>query len=168
MSQHGDGGQRASEQLPERSWTCVVVEPQAGHAAPPKARRRGGSGARRIVPSRPHGNSAPNPSVPFVLKISGRPCVPGVLLEEPGTSGPPAAQDCLIVPSTSYTLRAGGLMKMSFLRWWAAQPRFPPTQGLPGLFLSKGTDASEREAPVAGTRRIRLTPEPPLLFFPLL
>jgi len=94
--------------------------------------------------------------------------VPGMLLEEPGTRGQPAAQDCSIVPSTGYTLLAGGLIKMFFLRWWAARQGFPPTQGLPGLFLSKGTDASEREAPVARTRRIRLAPEPPLLFLLLL
>jgi len=59
-------------------------------------------------------------------------------------------------------------MNTFFLRWWAARQRFPPTQGLPGLLGSQGTDASERAAPIAGTRRIRLAPEPPLLLFLLL
>ena len=55
-------------------------------------KRRGGSGAKRIVPSQPHVPSGPDPSVPFAAKSPGRPCVPGKHFEEPGTSGGPSAK----------------------------------------------------------------------------
>ncbi len=50
-------------------------------------KKRGGSGERRIVPFPSHVQSGPDPALYFARKISGRPCVPGKLREEPGTSG---------------------------------------------------------------------------------
>ncbi len=52
-----------------------------------RGKRRRGSGARRVVPWPPTSSLDRDPAIYFVCKISGRPCVPGKLLEEPGTSG---------------------------------------------------------------------------------
>ena len=43
--------------------------------------------------------------------------------------------------------RSAGVTSTLLVRGWAALPGFPPTQGLPGLFLTKGTDRSEAAAP---------------------
>jgi len=50
-----------------------------------KEQRRFRGVAYPPVPS--HGNSAADPSARLARKIAGRPCVPGRLLQEPGTSG---------------------------------------------------------------------------------
>ena len=55
-----------------------------------KEKRRFRGKANRPLP--PHVKSGPDPSVRLARKISGRPCVPGKLLEEPGTSGGPSAK----------------------------------------------------------------------------
>jgi hypothetical protein len=71
--------------------------------------------------------------------------------EEPGTSGQPPAGVLLV--SIFFFL----------LRRWAALPGFPPTQGLPEILRSHGTDRSEADAPREGkgttsapTRRLSL------------
>ncbi len=50
-----------------------------------------------------------------------------------------------------------------FLHRWAALPGFPPTQGLPEILRSNGTDGSEADAPREGKGMTRLSPEPSLL-----
>jgi hypothetical protein len=69
-------------------------------------------------------------------------------LDEPGTSGPPPAGVLWV--------------NIFFLRRWAALPGFPPTQGLPEILLSNGTDRSEADASREGKGTTRLSPEPPL------
>jgi hypothetical protein len=53
---------------------------------------------------------------------------------------------------------------LSPFRWWAALPGFPPTQGLPEIFRSNGTDGSEADTPREEKGTTRHCPEPPLLF----
>ena len=55
------------------------------------------------------------------------------------------------------------LLLLLFLREWAAVPGFPPTQGLPEILRSNGTDGSEADAPKEGKSTTRHSPEPPLL-----
>ena len=93
--------------------------------------------------------SEPDPAIYCARKSSGRPCVPGTLLEEPGTSGPPTAGVHWIPLSEC-------VINILRVRWWAALPGFPPTQGLPELFLPNGTDRSE----AAATRAEKGTPRP--------
>jgi hypothetical protein len=71
-------------------------------------------------------------------------------LEEPGTSGQP--------PAGVLWVRI-----FFFLRGWAALPGFPPTQGLPEILRSNGTDRSEADAPREEKDTTRPSPEPPPL-----
>ena len=65
-------------------------------SATEKEKRRLSGKAHRLVPSPVP--SGPDAALYFVRKISGRPRVPGTLLQEPGTSGQPEAGVRLILP----------------------------------------------------------------------
>jgi hypothetical protein len=153
-------------------------------------KRRGGSGERASVPLWPHVNSGPDPALYSARKISGRPCVPGRLgknraqadslrlggrwksgMEDDGmveywNSGIVGCRGRRPVPLThrsSIPLFYHSNPPVP-LRWWAALPGFPPTQGLPEIFHSDGTDRSEADAPREEKGTTRHSPEPPLLF----
>ena len=55
--------------------------------------------AYRPLPS--HVHSGPDPALSFPGKSTGRPCVPGKLFEEPGTSGQPAARSLMMLARLS-------------------------------------------------------------------
>ena len=56
-------------------------------------------------------------------------------------------------------------VSLFFLRGWAALRGFSPTQGLPEILRSNGTDGSGADASREGKGTTRQSPEPPLLFF---
>jgi hypothetical protein len=97
----------------ERHWSQWHRKRANQAALPPDRRRRNnlrygapkpGKEKRRFrgktdCPRPSHVKSGPDPALYFAGKNSGRPCVPEKLLEEPGTSGQPAAGDRLILPA---------------------------------------------------------------------
>ncbi len=80
--------------------------------------------------------------------------MPGERLEEPGTSGGGLVL-CATRPSEQ--LAAG-------VRWWAALPGLPLTQGLPGLLGTKVIAGSDATVPIGEKKAIPHSSEPPLLF----
>ncbi len=115
----------------------------------PTRKRRGGSGGRGSVALTPRVNSGTDPALYAVRKISGRPCVPGRLWKNRAPADHLRRGFFGSVSSSS----AGGRLFQ----------HFPPTQGLPEILRSNGTDRSEADAPREGKGTTRPSPEPPLL-----
>jgi hypothetical protein len=112
-------------------------------------KRRGGSGERRSV------SSCPTPVLNRTCRFHPQVGSPGgPACPEPGETGH---------PRTAYGW-AEHLMNISFLRWWAVLPGFPPTPGLPEIFRGNEADGSEATVPHGLEPALRLSAEPPLLF----
>jgi hypothetical protein len=143
-----------------------------------RTKRRGGSGEWGIVLLPRPGAVASDPAIYCGRKISGRPCVPGTLLEEPGTSGRLRRTVATAAPQLPESvkfevsnLKPEGATALRFIRQVLLH-LCPVSSELSGHdVLAPETPRTSLRSDNCGTRKsqtaFRYLPEPPLFFFVL-